>query len=75
MNAYGSIVFITLFFHSLHLLTTFLETAVLGVYVALRGLDEKCALDLQLNTLYWYFLVASWGVLYVVLYSGPRLLN
>jgi cytochrome c oxidase subunit III len=74
-NAYGSIVWITLFFHSLHLLTTLLETAVLATYIAIRGLDEKRALDLQLNTFYWYFLVASWGILYVVLYFGPRLLN
>jgi cytochrome c oxidase subunit III len=74
-NAYGSIVSITLFFHSLHLLTTFLETVVLGTYITMRGLDEKRALDLQLNTLYWYFLIGSWGVLYVVLYFGPRLLN
>jgi len=74
-NAYGSIVSITLFFHSLHVLTTFLETVVLGVYISMRGMDEKRALDLQLNTLYWYFLVGSWGVLYVVLYFGPWLLN
>jgi heme/copper-type cytochrome/quinol oxidase subunit 3 len=74
-NAYGSIVWITLFFHSLHLLTTFLETAVLGVYVGLRGLDDKRALDFQLNTFYWYFIIASWAVLYVVLYFGPRMLN
>jgi heme/copper-type cytochrome/quinol oxidase subunit 3 len=74
-NAYGSIVWITLFFHSLHLFTTFMETLVLGTYIAMRGLDEKRALDLQLNTFYWYFLVVSWGVLYAVLYFGPRVLN
>ena len=74
-NAYGSIVWITLFFHSLHLLTTFFETLVLGIYIAVRDMDEKRVLDLQLNTLYWYFLVASWAVLYAVLYFGPRFLN
>lgn len=74
-NAYGSIVWITLFFHSLHLLTTFLEKAVLLVYIGLRGMDEKRILDLQLNTLYWYFIVASWVVLYGVIYFGPYMLN
>ena len=74
-NAYGSIVWITLFFHSLHILTSFLEKAVLLVYVSLRGLDEKRALDLQLNRVYWDFLAGSWVVIYGVLYFGPLMLN
>jgi cytochrome c oxidase subunit I+III len=74
-NAYGSIIWITLFFHSLHLLTTFLENAVLIAYISSRGLDEKRALDLQLNRVYWDFIAGSWLVLYGVLYFGPRVLN
>ncbi len=74
-NAYGSIVWITLGLHTLHLVSSFGESAVLAVYSFGHPLDRKHAVDLQVNAVYWYFIVISWVVLYVVLYVSPWLLN
>lgn len=74
-NAYGSIVWATLALHTLHLLTSIAETGIIAAYVFLRPLDKKHALDLHVTALYWYFVVASWVPVYVLLYRGPHFLN
>jgi cytochrome c oxidase subunit III len=74
-NAYGSIVWATLALHTLHLLTSIAETGIMATYVFLRPLDSKHALDLELTALYWYFVVASWIPVYILLYLGPHFLN
>lgn len=74
-NAYGSIVWLTLIFHTLHLLTTLGEKVSLYAYVRTHEFEPKRALDLQLNRLYWDFVSISWLVLWAVLYIGPRVLN
>jgi cytochrome c oxidase subunit III len=73
-HAYGSIVWVTLVLHLGHLLASVGENLFLEVAVAKRGLDDKNRLDLRVNALYWYFVVASWAVLWALLDLSPRLL-
>jgi heme/copper-type cytochrome/quinol oxidase subunit 3 len=46
----------------------------LGVYCATKELDRKHRADLQVNSLYWYFVVVSWIVVFSVIYLVGRLL-
>ena len=74
-NAYGSAVWLILGLHSLHLASSFGESAVLAVYSFTHPLDRNHALDLQVNAVYWYFVAISWVVLYSLLYLSPWFLN
>jgi heme/copper-type cytochrome/quinol oxidase subunit 3 len=73
-HAYGSIVWVMLGMHTIHLLASVLETGVLAIYTFVRPLDPKHRLDLNVNSLYWYFVVAAWVPMYVTIYFGPVLL-
>jgi cytochrome c oxidase subunit 3 len=73
-HAYGSITWTLLGMHTLHLLASTIETGVLTAYLFVRPLDPKHQLDLNVNALYWYFVVASWLPIYALIYFGPVLL-
>jgi cytochrome c oxidase subunit I+III len=73
-HAYGSITWTLLGMHTLHVLTSTVETGVLAVYLFFRELDDKHRLDANANSLYWYFIVASWMPVYALVYFGPVLL-
>lgn len=71
-HAYGSIVWTILGFHSLHVSALVLKTIVVGL-LAIKGFfhaEERIAV--QVNGLYWHFVVAVWIPLYLVLYWVPR---
>jgi heme/copper-type cytochrome/quinol oxidase subunit 3 len=74
-HAYGSVVWVVLGLHMVHLVASIGENTVLTVYAFLRDIDEKHQLDLAVNSVYWYFVVASWIPIYVVVYFAPRWLN
>jgi heme/copper-type cytochrome/quinol oxidase subunit 3 len=74
-NAYGSILWATLAYHTLHMVVSVVETGIMAAYIFLRPLDRKHALDLHVSALYWYFIVGSWIPVYLLLYLGPHLLN
>jgi cytochrome c oxidase subunit 3 len=71
-NAYGSAVWTILGFHTTLLLGDFFEGAViLALLFSGRRLDRHYS-DVTDATFYWYFLVALWIPLYVIVYLGPR---
>jgi heme/copper-type cytochrome/quinol oxidase subunit 3 len=72
-NAYGSAVWALLGFHTVHLLTDEADTAVLAVLMFTGPLKESRFVDVSENSFYWYFVVAAWIPVYVVLYIVPRL--
>jgi heme/copper-type cytochrome/quinol oxidase subunit 3 len=72
--SYGSITWALLFMHAIHLFTSLGEAIMLGVYALTSELDRKHRADLQINSVYWYFVVISWIVVYAVLYLVPRVL-
>jgi len=73
-GAYGSIVWFLLALHTTHLISDFVETAVLAVLMYTRHADNPRRFgDVQDEVIYWYFVVATWLPIYACLYWGPRL--
>lgn len=71
-NAYGSIVWLLLGLHTTHLLTDVVDTIVLMVLMFTRHGHGKRFSDVGDNAFYWYFVVASWLPIYLILYWFPR---
>ena len=72
-NAYGSIVWALLGFHTTHILTDLLDTVVLAVLMFTGPIEEKRFVDVSENSMYWYFVVGAWLPIYALIYFGPRL--
>jgi len=71
-DAYGSIVWLLLGLHTLHLLTDTWDTGVLALLMFTGPLEGQRRVDVSENALYWYFVVLSWLPIYLVLYWAPR---
>jgi cytochrome c oxidase subunit III len=71
-NAYSSIVWAIIGFHSAHVFLLLAKTVVVAT-LAMRGFfDETRRLGVIINGMYWHFVVAVWIPLYLVLYWSPR---
>jgi cytochrome c oxidase subunit III len=73
-NAYGSIVWTLMAFHTAHLATDVADTVVLAVLFFTGPLDGKRFVDVSENSLYWYFVVWAWLPIYLTVYWGARAL-
>jgi len=71
-NAYGSILWLILGLHTAHVLTDAVDTIVLAVLMFTRHGHGKRFSDVGDNAFYWYFVVASWLPIYLILYWVPR---
>jgi cytochrome c oxidase subunit III len=74
-NAYGSIVWTLMGFHTAHLVTDVLDTLVLAVLFIKGPLEGKRFVDVAENSLYWYFVVWVWLPIYFTVYWGARALG
>jgi cytochrome c oxidase subunit III len=72
-NAYGSVVWTLLGFHTVHILTDLLDTIVLAVMLFTGPLEERRFVDVSENAAYWYFVVGTWLPIYALIYFAPRL--
>lgn len=73
-NAYGSLIWVLLGLHTLHLVTDLGDTLVLTALMFTRhGYSGRRFSDVSDNAFYWDFVVAAWVVLYLVIYWFPRL--
>ena len=72
-NAYGSIVWMLLGLHSLHLVTDFFDSVVLYALLLREPVESKSFVDVQENAFYWYFVVLAWVPIYIVIYWGGRI--
>jgi len=73
-DAYGSIVWLLLGLHTVHLATDVYDTIVLAaLFFAGRPIEGKRHVDVAENAMYWYFVVFSWVPVYLVIYWIPRL--
>jgi cytochrome c oxidase subunit 3 len=73
-DAYGSIVWLLLGLHTVHLVTDVYDTLVLaGVFFFCAPLEGRRHVDVSDNAMYWYFVVWTWLPIYAVLYLFPRL--
>lgn len=73
-NAYGSILWLLLGLHSMHIATDVADTLVLGVMMFTRhGSNSRRMGDVEDNVLYWNFVVLTWLPIYFCIYWIPRL--
>lgn len=71
-NAYGSVVWLLLGLHTTHVITDLIDTIVLTVLFFTGPLEGKRYVDVSENSFYWYFVVATWIPIYLVIYWGAR---
>lgn len=71
-DAYGSVVWMLMGLHTLHLITDTFDSAVLAVLTFTHRMEGKRYVDVSENALYWYFVVWSWLPIYAVVYGAPR---
>jgi cytochrome c oxidase subunit I+III len=68
-GAYGSVVWTTIGFHTLHVVAGVIENGVLTVLSFTGSVENKHYVDFDLNALFWLFVVAEWVVTYAVIYG------
>ena len=71
-NAYGSITWMILGMHMLHLITLACENIILLAWTYIKGVDDKHILDITVLGVYWYWVVGIWIVLFSIVYLVPR---
>lgn len=75
-SAYGSITWLLLGLHTLHIGTDAVDTLVLATLMFTRqGLAGRRFSDVEDNAAYWDFVVISWLPIYFVIYWFPRLVG
>lgn len=73
-NAYGSVIWVIIGFHSTLLVIDALETICLTVLAHRGPWEEKHFTDVSDGAFYWYYIVLVWLPLYALIFLGPRLL-
>jgi heme/copper-type cytochrome/quinol oxidase subunit 3 len=73
-NAYGSIVWTITGFHSAHVFSLLLKTVVIGVLAFQGYFNEERNVGVQVNGLYWHFVVLVWIPLFATIYLSPYVL-
>lgn len=72
-NAYGSIVWALLVLHTAHVLTDWIDTAVLTTLMFTRhGIEGRRMVDVSENAMYWRFVWLCWLPIYLLIYWVPR---
>jgi cytochrome c oxidase subunit III len=71
-NAYGSITWMLLGMHLLHIIVLGCEDIYLLLWTFTKGMDDKHALDLTVTAVYWYWIVGVWVLLFPLIYLTPR---
>jgi cytochrome c oxidase subunit 1/cytochrome c oxidase subunit I+III len=74
-HAHGSLFFTLSVMHLTHVLTSCLETVLMLLVLFFGPVEEKQLVDVQVNSLYWYFVVAIGAINYVLLYLDPMVLS
>ncbi|MDY7227704.1 cytochrome c oxidase subunit 3 [Hyalangium rubrum] len=72
-HAYGSIFFTLVGLHTVHIIASTLENLVIAAVLFIGPVEEKHLVDVRVNGMYWFFVVASWVPFYVLLFMAPNL--
>jgi cytochrome c oxidase subunit III len=73
-SAYGSIVFALLTLHTAHIVSDFIDSAVVTTLMFTGPLEGRRFVDVSETCLYWWFVVLSWIPIWFTIYIAPRLL-
>jgi heme/copper-type cytochrome/quinol oxidase subunit 3 len=71
-NAYGSIVWVLLSLHTVHVATDVVDSAVLAALLFVGPVTDRRFVDASENSLYWYFIVIWWIPIYTTIFLAPR---
>jgi cytochrome c oxidase subunit 3 len=74
-HAYGSLVWTTAGLHTLHVITGIAENLLFIVLLTRGPVEDKHMVDVRLNTMYWYFVVACWVPFYGIFFLDPGFLG
>ena len=74
-NAYGSITWMILGMHLLHIIALGCEDIYLLIWTFAKGMDDKHAVDLTVTAVYWYWIVGIWVLLFPLVYLVPRMVE
>jgi cytochrome c oxidase subunit I+III len=74
-NAYGSITWMILGMHLLHIIALGCEDIYLLIWTFVKGMDDKHAVDLTVTAVYWYWIVGIWVLLFPLVYLVPRMVE
>lgn len=72
-HAYGSIVWTMVVFHSSHVLSVVLKTAVVLALAGHGHWTQERVQGIKVNGIYWHFVVLIWIPLYLTIYWTPRI--
>jgi cytochrome c oxidase subunit III len=73
-NAYGSVFWVLLGYHTAHVLLTILWTVILLIAAFMGYFDENRNLGVRVKALYWYFVSIIWLPIFFTLYLSPYVL-
>jgi cytochrome c oxidase subunit I+III len=71
-NAYGSITWFILVTHLAHLIAGSLETLLIALVMFIGPVEKKHYTDTTVMAAYWYFVVGSWIVIWLVVFVSVR---
>lgn len=74
-NAYTSVMWVITGFHSAHVVALLLKTSVVLVLAFQGYFNEERQMGVEVNGLYWHFVVVLWVPLFFTLYLFPHLVN
>jgi cytochrome c oxidase subunit III len=73
-TAYGSAAWTIVGFHTSLILLDAVDTWGLTALFFIRDMPPKTFSDTSDNSMYWYFSVALWFLIFLVVYVGPRII-
>jgi heme/copper-type cytochrome/quinol oxidase subunit 3 len=71
-DAYGSVTWALILLHTLHLLTDFIDTFFLTVFIFTHPVRTDRFADVHDDAIYWAYVVFTWLPLYLLIYWAPR---
>jgi len=72
LDAYGSITWALMLLHTVHLVTDFVDTGFLTIFLFTHPADTSRLADTDDDCIYWAFVVACWIPIYLLVYWAPR---
>lgn len=71
-DAYGSVTWALMLLHTLHMVTDFIDTALLTVFLFTHEVATERFSDVDDDAVYWAFVVLTWLPFYALVYWAPR---
>lgn len=70
-HAYGSVIWVIIGMHTLHMVAATGETALLFIYGLFKPVVKKHLLDFRCTAVYWYFVALVWVPFYFIIFIEP----